>query len=240
MNARCRILVCMSNHLVVTASDPAFRDRARLEDLPDWVRDDLLALRDEVAERFPDSDAVGETAALAAPPQIEGASVVIRPGVISRPLVVNAVMRLAAPRQLTVCCPDQDLVADPRVRIDIDVHRRPTTAGADISDHAVRGRPHGTLPWITRPLLGGLVQQLEIEGDRLELEVDATRWFRFERVGGAVVLTVADGPGAPERRLELEPGGADGAVAAELGWRWARCDPSWDEMFEWGDASAAA
>lgn len=229
----------MTHSLVVTPSDPAFRDRARLEDLPEFVRADLLALRDEVAERFPASDAVGETGALAAPPEIDGVSIVIRPEVLTRPLVVNAVMRFAAPRQLTVTCPEQGIAADPRARIDIDVHRRPTTAGAGIADHAVRGRPHGTLPWITRQLLGGLVQQLEVDGDRLELEVDPSRWFRFEYAGGAMRLTVSDGPGAQERRLTLDSGGADGAVAAELGWRWARCDASWADMFEWEGTAAA-
>ena len=240
MNGRCRILVGMSHRIVVVPSDPTFRDRTRVEDLPERLRADLLALRDEVADRFPQSDAEGETAALAAPPEIEGVAVVIRPNVITRPLVLNAVMRFAAPRQLAVESPEQGLHADPRVRIDVDVHRRPTTAGADITDHAVRGRPHGTLPWVTRRLLGGLVDQLEVDGDRLELEVDPTRWFRFERTGPAVVLTVSDGPGVPERRLELDSGGADGAVAAELGWRWARCDPSWADMFEWGGSGAAA
>jgi hypothetical protein len=239
MNGGCRILSSMSHSLVVTPSDPAFRDRTRLEDLPEYVRADLLAFRDEVAARFPGSDAVGETGALAAPPEFDGVGVVVRPEVLTRPLVVNAVMRFAAPRQLTVHCPEQGIAADPRARIDIDVHRRPTTAGAGISDHAVRGRPHGTLPWITRTLLGGLVQQLEVDGDRLELEVDPTRWFRFERSGDAILLAVSDGPEAPERRLTLDSGGADGAVAAELGWRWARCDASWADDFDW-DVTAAA
>ncbi len=229
----------MTLAIVVTPSDLGWRGRADFEDLPDRVRADLLAFREEVSERFPAADAVGETGALVARPEIEGVGVVIRPELITRPLVVNAVMRYAAPRQLTVTCLELELVADPRARIQVDVHRRPTTAGAGISDHAVRGRPHGTLPWITRPLLGRLVQLLEIEGDRLELEVDPTRWFRFERAGSGIRIEVADGPESSVRRFLLDSGGADDAVASELGWRWARCDPGWADETPWDDTAAA-
>lgn len=215
----------MSYVIVVTPADPAFRDAAGIEDLPGYVRADLEGLRDEVCTRFPAAEARGETGALSERPVIEGVSVVLRPEVITRPLVVNAVMRYAAPRQLMVSSPPQGLVADPRDRIDIDVHRRPTTAGAGITDHAVLGRPHGTLPWVTRELLGQLVGTLEREGDRLELDADPDRWFSYELVDGAVRITVADGPEAPVRRIDVEAGRAD--LAADHGWNWARCDAAW-------------
>lgn len=141
----------------------------------------------------------GEDGALCARPVIEGVGVVIRPQVITRPLVVNAVMRYAAPRQLRVTSPELGLVADPRERIDVDVYRRPTTVGAGIADHAVRGRPRGTLPWVTRELLGQLIGKLLIDGDRLELEVDDERWFRYERSGESLLVEASDGPGVPLR-----------------------------------------
>lgn len=227
----------MSYVIVVTPSDEELRGRARLEDLPAHARADLEALRDEICERFPAADAVGETGALAERPVVDGVSVVIRPEVFTRPLVVNAVMRYAAPRQLLVSSPPQGLVADPRERIDIDVHRRPTTAGAAITDHAVRGRPHGTLPWVTRELLGQLVTKLEIEGDRLDLDVSPDHWLRYEFTGAAVHLTVADGPGAPLRTLAVvaDPEGLD--LAARVGWSWARCEEDWVQPFD-GDRDA--
>ena len=218
--------------IVVTPSGPEFRAAAGLDDLPEHVRADLVALRDEVCARFPEADAVGETGALAVRPTIEGVSVVIRPEVITRPLVVNAVMQLAAPRQLTVSSPEQGLVADPRHRIDIDVHRRPTTANARITDHAVRGRPFGTLPWVTRDLLAGLVATLVVDGDRLELEVDSERWFRYERIEGELVLSVADGPDSSVRSRAVSPEHV--TLAADAGWAWARCAPQWPDFFTAG------
>lgn len=215
----------MSYVIVVTPADPAFRDAAHLDDLPDRVRADLEELRDQVSARFPEADAVGETGALTRRPEIEGTGVVIRPGVITRPLVVNAVMRYAAPHQLLVTTPELGLVADPRVRIDIDVHRRPTTAGACITDHAVRGRPHGTLPWVTHELLHQLVCALEVDGDRLELEVDEDRWFRYELAGASLRILVSDGPGAPLVERTLATGCAEAVAAA--GWAWARGDRDW-------------
>ncbi|MDX2356122.1 hypothetical protein [Dietzia sp. PP-33] len=220
----------MSYVIVVTPADPAFRDSARLGDLPDHIRADLEGLCDEVSARFPEADAVGETGALTRRPHIEGVGVVIDPGVITRPLVVNAVMRLAAPRQLLVTAPELGLVADPRVRIDIDVHRRPTTAGAGITDHTVRGRPHGTLPWVTGELLRQLVDALEVSGDRLELDVDEDRWFRYELADGSLWIEVADGPGTPvlERMVSI---GRAGDVA-EAGWAWARGARDWAGALE--------
>ncbi|AVZ40406.1 MULTISPECIES: hypothetical protein [unclassified Dietzia] len=215
----------MTYVIVVTPADPACRDAAHLDDLPAHVRADLLELRDQVSTRFPEADAVGETGALTRRPHIDGVGVVIHPGVITRPLVVNAVMRYAAPHQLLVTTPELGLVADPRVRIDIDVHRRPTTAGAGITDHAVRGRPHGTLPWVTHELLEQLVRALEVEGDRLELDVDEDRWFRYERAGDALRIQVADGPGVPLVGRTLELGEVE--AAASTGWAWARGDRSW-------------
>ena len=45
---------------------------------------------------------------------------------------------------------------------------------AAITDHAVRGRPFGTLPWVSRELLGQLLGHLELDGDRgTRLEVTA-------------------------------------------------------------------
>lgn len=217
----------MSFVIVVSPADPEFRDAAHLEDLPGHVRADLLALRDAVCERFPAADAIGETGALAHRPEIEGTRVVIHPGVITRPLVVNAVMRLAAPRQLLVCSPEQGLVADPRERINIDVHRRPTMVGAAIGDHDVRGRPHGTLPWVTHVLLRQLVGKLEVVGDRLELAVDDERWFRFERTGAALVVEVADGPEVPVRMWTPDAGGA-----ADAGWAWARGTGEWAGLLD--------
>lgn len=215
----------MSYVIVVTPADPDFRGAAHLDDLPERVRTDLEELRDQVSARFPEADAVGETGALTRRPEIEGVGVVIHPGVITRPLVVNAVMRFAAPHQLLVTTPELGLVADPRVRIDIDVHRRPTTAGACITDHAVRGRPHGTLPWVTHELLHQLVSALEVDGDRLELEVDEDRWFRYELAGASLRIQVADGPGVPPVDRTM-PIGCAGAVAA-AGWAWARGDRDW-------------
>ena len=226
----------MSYVIVVTPADPELRAATRLDDLPEHVRADLLALRDEVCERFPTADAIGETGALARRPEIEGAGVVIHPEVITRPLVVNAVMRYAAPLQLMVSSPAQGLVADPRERIDIDVHRRPTMAGADICDHQVRGRPHGTLPWVTRELLRQLVGKLEVVGDRLELSVDDHRWFRYELTGEALTVEVADGPGAPVHARTLDADGA--AAAADAGWAWACGSGEWAGLLgvEGGDA----
>lgn len=222
----------MTYVIVVTPADADLARLPRLEDLPESVRADLEAFRDGIAERFPATDAVGATGALSEPPAIEGVSVVLRPEVCTRPLVVNAVMRYAAPRQLLVSSPPQGLVADPRERIDIDVHRRPTTAGAAITDHSVRGRPHGTLPWVTRELLGQLVGKLEIEGDRLELEGGPDRWFRYERVGHTLEVAVADGPDVPVRRhvTDVERAG----VVADHGWGWARCSPGWTDLFDGG------
>lgn len=220
----------MSYVIVVTPADPAFRDVAGIEDLPAHVRADLEGLRDEICARFPTADAVGETGALSGRPVIDGVSVVVRPEVITRPMVVHAVMRYAAPRQLLVASPPLGLAADPRDRIDIDVHRRPTTAGAAITDHAVLGRPHGTLPWVTRELLGQLVSKLEIEGDRLELEADADRWFCYELVDGSLRIDVADGPDVPVRRIVVDARRSD--IAADYGWAWARCDAGWSHMFD--------
>lgn len=211
--------------IVVTPAEEVLRDLAHLDQLPAHVRADLEALRDEVAERFPDTDAIGETGGLCARPEIEGVSVVIRPEVITRPLVVNAVMRFAAPRQLRVTSPEQGLVADPRERIDIDVHRRPTMAGAGIADHAVRGRPRGTLPWVTRELLGQLIGKLVVDGDRLELEVDDERCFRYERHGDSLLIQASDGPDVPVRRRVVRADATE--AAADAGWAWARCDQDW-------------
>lgn len=211
--------------IVVTPAEKDLRELASLDELPPHVRADLEGLRDEVSERFPEADAIGETGALCARPEIEGVSVVIRPEVITRPLVVNAVMRSAAPRQLRVTSPELGLVADPRERIDIDVHRRPTMVGAGISDHAVRGRPRGTLPWVTHELLTQLIGKLLINGDRLELEVDDERWFRYERTGDSLVIEASDGPDSPSCRRTVAVAAAD--TAADAGWAWARCDQGW-------------
>ncbi|TCW25070.1 hypothetical protein EDD19_105128 [Dietzia cinnamea] len=224
--------------IVVTPAEEEFRELAHVDELPPRLRADLEALRDEVAERFPEADAIGETGALCARPEIEGVGVVIRPEVITRPLVVNAVMRLAAPRQLRVTAPELGLAADPRERIDIDVNRRPTMVGAGIADHTVRGRPRGTLPWVTRELLGQLVEHLEIDGDRLELEVDDERWFRYERSGGALVVETADGPDVPVRRVMVPVDVA--AAAADAGWAWARCGADWARFLEAGTGSGEA
>lgn len=226
----------MSYVIVVTPADPEFRDVARVEDLLPFVRADLEGLRDEVGDRFPAAEAVGETGALSERPVIEGVGVVLRPEVLTRSLVVNAVMRLAAPRQLLVTSPPQGLVADPRERIDIDVHRRPTTMGAAITDHAILGRPRGTLPWVTRELLGQLVGTLEVEGDRLELEADPDRWLRYERRGRTVQVTVADGPDVPVRETAVGPDRV--AAAVDCGWDWARCHLGWSDMFTGGGAVA--
>ena len=228
----------MSYVIAVTPSAREFREAAGLDELPEHVRADLLTLRDEVCARFPEADAVGETGALSVRPEIEGVSVVIRPEVITRPLVANAVMQLAAPLQLTVTSPEQGLVADPRDRIDIDVHRRPTTANACITDHAVRGRPFGTLPWVPRDLLAGLVNTLVVDGDRLELEADSERWFLYERVDGSLVLSVADGPGAAIRSRTVSPEHA--TLAADAGWAWARCRRRWLDFFAAAEPEAGA
>lgn len=227
----------MSFVIVVTPADPDFAEATRLEDLPEHLRADILALRDEVSERFPAADAIGETGALSRRPEIQGAGVVIHPEVITRPLVVNAVMRYAAPRQLLVSSPAQGLVADPRERIDVDVHRRPTMVGSDIGDHEVRGRPHGTLPWVTRELLRQLVGKLVVVGDRLELSVDDDRWFRYELGGEALTVEVADGPGVPAQTRALDP--ADGTAAADAGWAWARGSGEWAELLGADDGGAA-
>lgn len=228
----------MSFVIVVTPAEAEFRDAAGLDALPEHIRADLEALRDEVDERFSEADAVGETGALSARPSIEGVGVVIRPEVFTRPLVVNAVMRLAARRQLLVTSPELGLVADPRVRIDIDVHRRPTLAGAAINDHAVRGRPYGTLPWVSRELLEQLLAALVVDGDRLELECDSERWFLCELIEGALVVSVADGPDAPLRERALTPG--DIGTVADAGWAWARCDADWTAFFGAAGGFAAA
>lgn len=228
----------MSFVIVVTPAETEFRDAADLDAVPEHVRTDLVELRDEICDRFPEADAVGETGALSARPTIEGVGVVIRPEVLTRPLVVNAVMGYAARRQLLVTCPDLGLVADPRERIDIDVHRRPTVAGAAITDHAVRGRPYGTLPWVTRELLEQLLAALVVDGDRLELDGDAERWFRCELVDGELVVSVGDGPDAPVRQRPLTPG--DIGTVADAGWAWARCDPDWSAFFGGTGRSSAA
>ena len=219
----------MSFVIVVTPAEAEHRAAAGLGALPDHVRADLEALRDEVCARFPEADAIGESGALSVRPTIEGVGVVIRPEVLTRPLVVNAVMRYAAPRQLLVTAPELGLVADPRDRIDIDVHRRPTLVGAAITDHAVRGRPYGTLPWVSRELLGQLLGKLMVDGDRLELEGDSERWFLYERVDGELELSVADGPGVPVRRRVLTL--RDLGAAADVGWAWACCEDDWPAFF---------
>lgn len=216
--------------IVVTPAEADLRALSHLDELPLRVRADLEALRDEVSARFPEADAIGETGALCARPEIEGVGVVIRPEVITRPLVVNAVMRFAAPRQLRVTSPELGLVADPRERIDIDVHRRPTMVGAGIADHAVRGRPRGTLPWVTHELLAQLIGKLLIEGDRLELEVDDERWFRYERSGESLLIEASDGPDVPLLRRAVPVDAA--SASADAGWAWARCDQAWAELLE--------
>lgn len=228
----------MSYVIVVTPAEAELRDVDSVDALPDHVRADLEGLRDEICARFPAADAIGETGALSARPVIEGAGVVIRPEVLTRPLVVNAVMRYAAPRQLLVTAPELGLVADPRDRIEIDVHRRPTMVGAAITDHAVRGRPFGTLPWVSRELLGQLLEALEVDGDRLELEGDTERWFLYERVGGVLEVSVADGPDVPVRRRTLTS--HDLGSAADAGWAWARCDIDWPAFFGGAGGATAA
>lgn len=214
--------------IVVTPAEKELRELTSVDELPAHVRADLEALCDEVSERFPEAEAIGETGALCSRPEIDGVGVVIRPEVITRPLVVNAVMRYAAPRQLRVTSPELGLVADPRERIDVDVHRRPTMVGAGIADHAVRGRPRGTLPWVTRELLGQLIGKLLIDGDRLELEVDGERCFRFERCGESLIIHAKDGPDVPVRLWTVPVDAAD--AAADAGWAWARCDQWWAEF----------
>ena len=219
----------MSFVIVVTPADAEYCAASDLAALPDHVRADLEALRDEVCARFPEADAIGETGALSVRPVIERVGVVIRPEVLTRPLVVNAVMRFAAPRQLLVTSPELGLVADPRDRIDIDVHRRPTLVGAAITDHAVRGRPYGTLPWVSRELLGQLLGKLVVDGDRLELEGDSDRWFLYELRDGELVVSVADGPDAPVRTRVLTP--HDVGAAADVGWAWACYEADWPMFF---------
>ncbi len=214
--------------IVVTPAEKELRELTSVDELPAHVRADLEALCDEVSERFPEAEAIGETGALCSRPEIDGVGVVIRPEVITRPLVVNAVMRYAAPRQLRVTSPELGLVADPRERIDVDVHRRPTMVGAGIADHAVRGRPRGTLPWVTHELLGQLIGKLLIDGDRLELEVDGERCFRFERCGESLIIHAKDGPDVPVRLWTVPVDAAD--AAADAGWAWARCDQWWAEF----------
>ena len=228
----------MSFVIVVTPAEAEHRAANDLAALPDHVRADLEALREEVCERFPEADAVGETGALSVRPVIEGVGVVIRPEVLTRPLVVNAVMRFAARRQLLVTTPELGLVADPRDRIDIDVHRRPTLAGAAINDHAVRGRPYGTLPWVSRELLGQLLGQLVLDGDRLELEVDSERWFLYQLIDGELEVSVADGPGVPVRQRVLAPRDLD--AAADVGWAWASCEDGWPVFFTGNGGVTAA
>lgn len=228
----------MSYVIVVTPAEAEFRGVDGVDALPDHVRADLEGLRDEICARFPAADAIGETGALSARPVIEGVGVVIRPEVLTRPLVVNAVMRYAAPRQLLVTAPELGLVADPRDRIDIDVHRRPTLVGAAITDHAVRGRPYGTLPWVSRELLGQLLGKLVVDGDRLELEGDSERWFLYERVDGGLEVSVADGPGVPVRRRVLPL--RDLGAAADVGWAWACCDADWPVFFGGTGGATAA
>ncbi|GLB63453.1 hypothetical protein NCCP2495_13320 [Dietzia sp. NCCP-2495] len=227
----------MSFVIVVTPAESEYRDATDLALLPERLRADLEALRDEIDERFPESDAIGETGALSERPTIEGVGVVIHPEVLTRPLVVNAVMRFAARRQLLVTSPELGLVADPRDRIDIDVHRRPTMAGAAITDHAVRGRPYGTLPWVTRELLEQLLAALVVDGDRLELECDAQRWFLCERVDGELAVSVADGPDTALRARVLSPGHL--GLVADAGWAWARNDADWTAFFGAPEVSAA-
>ena len=214
--------------IVVTPAEKELRELTSVDELPAHVRADLEALCDEVSERFPEAEAIGETGALCSRPVIEGVGVVIRPEVITRPLVVNAVMRYAAPRQLRVTSPELGLVADPRERIDVDVHRRPTMVGAGIADHAVRGRPRGTLPWVTHELLGQLIGKLLIDGDRLEREVDGERCFRFERCGESLIIHAKDGPDVPVRLWTVPVDAAD--AAADAGWAWARCDQWWADF----------
>ena len=214
--------------IVVTPAEKELRELTSIDELPAHVRADLESLCDEVSKRFPEAEAIGETGALCSRPVIEGVGVVIRPEVITRPLVVNAVMRYAAPRQLRVTSPELGLVADPRERIDVDVHRRPTMVGAGIADHALRGRPRGTLPWVTRELLGQLIGKLLIDGDRLELEVDGERCFRFERSGDCLLIQAKDGPDVPVCRRTVPVDAAD--AAADAGWAWARCDQWWAEF----------
>lgn len=224
--------------IVVTPVEPGLRELTRLDDLPAHLVADLEALRDEVCRRFPAAEAIGETGALCERPEIDGVRVVIRPEVITRPLVVNAVMRFAARRQLRVTAPELGLVADPRDRIDIDVHRRPTMVGAGIADHDVRGRPRGTLPWVTRELLGQLLDKLVVDGDRLELEVDDERWFRYERCGDALRIETSDGPDVPVRHHTVPAGAAD--AAADAGWAWARCDQAWADHLGGADHAMGA
>lgn len=231
----------MSTEIVVTPAEAEYRSVESLDALPAHVRADLEALCDEINARFPEADAVGETGALSERAAIEvlgedwidgpgkGVGVVIRPEVITRPLVLNSVMRLAAPRQLLATAPRLAVLADPRWRIDIDVHRRPTVAGAAITDHAVRGRPFGTLPWVTREMLGFLIGELEVDGDRLELDADDERWFLYERVSGQLEVSVADGPGVPVRNRTLSF--LDLGTAADAGWAWARSDGDWPAFF---------
>lgn len=228
----------MSYVIVVTPAEAEFRGVDGVDALPDHVRADLEGLRDEICARFPAADAIGETGALSARPVIEGVGVVIRPEVLTRPLVVNAVMRYSAPRQLLVTAPELGLVADPRDRIDIDVHRRPTLVGAAITDHAVRGRPYGTLPWVSRELLGQLLGKLVVDGDRLELEGDSERWFLYERVDGELEVSVADGPAVPVRRRVLTL--RDLGAAADVGWAWACCDADWPVFFGGTGGATAA
>ena len=228
----------MSFVIVVTPADPQFRDAPGLEDLPAHLRADLEEFRAEVCERFPEADAIGQTGGLCARPTIEGVGVVIRPEVITRPLVVNAVMRFAAPRQLLVTSPELGLEADPRCRVGIDVHRRPTVTGAGITDHAVRGRPYGTLPWITRDLLLGLVGKLEFDGDRLEMEADTDRWFRYELLDGVLEVSVCDGPGRELSRRALHQ--TDAILAADAGWAWARCAEDWEDFFDRSSRAATS
>src|SRR5690606_29927607 len=70
--------------------------------------------------------------------------------------------------------------------------------------------------------------KLLIDGDRLELEVDGERCFRFERSGDCLLIQAKDGPDVPVCRRTVPVDAAD--AAADAGWAWARCDQGWAEF----------
>ena len=217
----------MSSDIVIRPADPQM--------VGERARADLRQLRDAVSGRFPEGSGPGVTGALADRPILLDGEVVVRPDVPARPLVLHEVMRLAAPLQLSVRCEAMGVDADPRHRVELEVHRTPSTARAAFTDHEVLGRPHGTLPWVTRPLLGSLVADLVREDDQLLMEAAPQRWFRITRVADGLELSVADGADLPVRRVMVASAGADTAVAAEIAWRWTVCEPGWQDCADWED-----
>lgn len=213
----------MSADILVRPSDPDFVGERALADLE--------ALRARLEARFPEA-AHGVVGALADRPILTDGELVVRPELPTRPLVLHEVLRLAAPLQLTVRAEELGVDADPRHRIDVDVHVTPSLAHATAAEHEVLGRLHGVLPWVTRPMLDALVGGLAREGDRLLFEAAAGRALGVERSGTALELSIADGPDRPLRGARVT-GGGEIEVAARVAWHWVTCDHSWERELAW-------